>query len=558
MQFERKPAQISVNEEKWNGPVIEPEPILTTGPLPDGYPFPPLTLTERRSEISSRVATLESGGEQTAVALDFGGRIVRFGPLTFGSEVEISATGPRGAEWHQGIEFVAGENRLLALAPVACETHRLDDGRVGVVMSGLAKDTLWSAGVTVSPVGPVVLDVSVSNRSYRSVPGDCGVLVHCAELACSGELAGVVSVGSGSLHFSWDQGEAGIEQRGPGVYIGRGLGWAPLHPRGSRTTKLRVYSCSIGGDVLGCSPQVVVAKSETGLQVWSPEGITGHIAIRSNGETFQAALDCQAGESKSLPVGEILSIDAVEVFDGGESVLAWSSGDALSNPPDDVSALVQRLVRAVEAVGDFQADVPGYEAAIEIKRASAKLTAGDQEAALGHLEKATATNGNDPLLWWFISALTRSEEAQDALLNAHYLSPAEPVLKVEAFLRMPVGEGGNMLAEIAADADAVMAIADTLLASGLYQDFARFADEILRHRNIPLLRYLLADQYLTRTKMEATAAEHVVAAGKAPVAPPFPWRAQECRSVLNLYERFPADGPLSTFARLAALSSSPP
>jgi hypothetical protein len=81
---------------------------------------------------------------------------------------------------------------------------------------------------------------------------------------------------------------------------------------------------------------------------------------------------------------------------------------------------------------------------------------------------------------------------------------------------------------------------------------ARFADEGLRHLNLPMLRYLLAYALLEDSRMGAEAAQHVQLSAKAGFAPPFPHREIEFVALRRLVERFPDDPLLPRYARLRA------
>jgi hypothetical protein len=65
-----------------------------------------------------------------------------------------------------------------------------------------------------------------------------------------------------------------------------------------------------------------------------------------------------------------------------------------------------------------------------------------------------------------------------------------------------------------------------------------------------MLHYLLADIYLSETKLVAEAAQHVARAGRLGFQPPFPFSPQEFDALARLSIAFPQDPILKQFNSL--------
>lgn len=99
-------------------------------------------------------------------------------------------------------------------------------------------------------------------------------------------------------------------------------------------------------------------------------------------------------------------------------------------------------------------------------------------------------------------------------------------------------------------------VACLLLEAGLSGECARWIDECLRHREVPMLRYLQAWSLLQNSRMAVEAAEQVSVAGKSPLEPPFPWRGLEKRAVKALAAKFSNDERLQSLAALLSAAQS--
>ena len=148
------------------------------------------------------------------------------------------------------------------------------------------------------------------------------------------------------------------------------------------------------------------------------------------------------------------------------------------------------------------------------------------------------------------------EGERPELINAHYLSPLEPTLRAEALLGQPMQEGSApspLLSALAEVPELLIEVACALIEDGLTQDAVRWIEEALRHADLPMLRYLLADAHLAVDPNGFEAAKELTLAGKAEVQPPFPWRPAELGALSRLSARFPEDASLKTWLAASKL-----
>jgi len=249
------------------------------------------------------------------------------------------------------------------------------------------------------------------------------------------------------------------------------------------------------------------------------------------GETLDATFDLEPGHAIELPEHQ-----AFQVRDAHKQVIAeWPV-------PEPDSALLS-----------LQRDLlyPDRRAATLIALAYRAITTDHIGRARQLVDDALGLNQEDHLAWWLRAALHRGESEND-LPNAHFLAPMEPMLRAESFLAMAVSERdpNPLIAPLADDPDALVEVAVRLGEAGLKDDLARWIDEALRHREVPMLRYILADALLQKSRMAVEAADHVARVAKSPINPPYPWRDFE-RAVLDrLGERFPDDARIAELRQM--------
>ena len=195
--------------------------------------------------------------------------------------------------------------------------------------------------------------------------------------------------------------------------------------------------------------------------------------------------------------------------------------------------------------------LPRSRAHLNTVRAIDAARAQDWTTADEAVDDALVTSGDDVLLWWAKAAIARHAGKDDdtSLPNAHYLSPMEPMLRVEAFLQQDQAqsaEANPLLAPVAANPMVARDCLGRLAMWGMSASFARVADDILRAADDAVVRYLLAWSLARNTRMLATAAEHMAAAAKLVSESVYPLSGLEHTALKELAVHFPEDDPLKT------------
>jgi hypothetical protein len=170
----------------------------------------------------------------------------------------------------------------------------------------------------------------------------------------------------------------------------------------------------------------------------------------------------------------------------------------------------------------------------------------DWSRAVELVDAALEFNARDHRLWWMRSVAARKMQADDggALANAIYLWSEDPLLKAESVVTSDPSETGGphpMVERLKGDPMAMVEAAVQFCRLRLDDELSRWVHECLKVREVPMLRYLLGYALLSRSRFEAQAAEHVVLAGRQPLAPPFPARPFERLVLTTLAQRFKTD-----------------
>ncbi|MBL8068677.1 MAG: hypothetical protein JNM28_09530 [Armatimonadetes bacterium] len=541
------------------GPPVEAVPLGKTPPAC----YPQVELRAGSGTVTHPIAgaLLENAFVRVWVCASLGGRIIglfdkRTGlwAIPLPDRLDLEQGGIRGVELNHGIEFLCGPERLNRLGQTDLRIVENSSGGAAAFVFEWFGDTSWHGAVTLQSDGATVtLEQTLLNRSLLSKPLRGGV-------ACPGMGSdGVCDDGEGNGFCLIDP-DGGLALRSPGV-------WATL-PADGRLGGRRADSWKatlVPFTGLGrhlCSGQAISIGAD-GDQLTTQFHQTiqgGKIFLSLDGQTLEAPIDNQPGPTTSTPVGQpASSLDGVLVRGADFSPLAKWPPDAQPQPvPLKFDHKVFDHMVHCRIDPHALCRIPGMEAAAHGWLAEAAARAGDRERADAEMERYLAYNAEDPLGWWLKAAIKRESgldrtEIDRELPNAHYLAPLEPLLKAEAFLNTPQAQGREpnpLLASVAADPGQASGIVGAYLRHGLVQSAARLADELLRHRPNQMVHLLIAAAHIEHRSMEATAAEHVAAAEKLPLEPPFPYRPEEKAAVSRLAERFPGSQTVSQLARL--------
>ena len=558
-----------------DSPFADSNPAMVSANLPD--------LSESTIREYS-VLKLENEFVLVSVCPELGGRIVEL--VDKRTETKILALptalpvlpGIGAIEWPFGMEWIFGTGRRLdRLASVQCMLINApsEDEPGGLLLGALTEDTDWAIRIMLPPdQATILVEQRVHNRGLYATRGDCGMQIHGSKAGSTSALPTGLIVPLGArdsgVTVCWQSGEIEhIESTESSVSLVTQQAQL-LGPRAVQTTNLVIQPFSGIGQpnfaakgIVGC-----IAHKRLKLQV-STEAKAYKTILVTEGQTFESVADLSPETISDSDLSALPPVKAIVIKSSeGSEVVRWPS-----NTQDQrlyrnewvgqtialqLSQEIQKTRRNSEEGWRRLRRIPGAEAASYWLEAIQAISNADWHAADVALEQGIGFAAEDQLFWWLRAAIQREsgvelEESQERL-NAHFLAPLEPALRAEAFLSMPQGQSSEPnpivkpLIEFASHGCAVLCLyADV----GLLQSMYRIGDELLRHKDIPLVRYILAATLLEHSKMETTAGEHVVAAAKLGFREPLPRRQLERQSVALLSARFPQDETLRQFAEWA-------
>ena len=526
-----------------------------------GYPLPTLRVAGPPQEQVFSALVLENDWLRITVLPELGGRIAsildrRTGVECLPATWDLAEGGPRGVWIRGGIQWEFGEpNRRTSMAAVDAQIVETEDGaaRINLAERIPGLDLSWHLWLEL-PSDRACLSVewrALNRRMDRDLPYRSGLLVGGAEPHPPDRGAILfrdrTSEAGFAFHFDPDEFDSWSEADGD-TRIVREFPFGALAPRQTDHAQLLLMAFPGPDFMVGAWPEAAVGFGEGEVVVLPFQDFEARVAIQDSlGGHHEAPISAKAGEEQRFKFPEGIRAAVIGlVFADGRPTRAFPSEKWASSQPAEATSFDGK-------VGPRD---PRCRPAEFIRKAHQELKADRPAEAASHLEDALLFNGDDPLAWWLKAAAARHLEGDEEtgdLPNAHFLAPMEPLLRAEAFLSQPVSphpEPNPILNPLAENPDDLVEVGVRLLEAGLALDAARFLDEAIRLRDLPMLRYLAAANFLARRGMEAEAAMHLAAAGKMPFGPPFPWREFEFEALRALAERFPADLALKRYRDL--------
>lgn len=506
----------------------------------DAYPFPVLVRTGTPGKVSTPLIVLENQYLKVSFAPELGGRILQMFDKRSGKDALPSVTliedGRRGLRLDGGIELsLDGRERLNSLGPVEFQVLEDEDlGESALLLGELSSGTCLSWHLRASLAADraeLLVEVKVFNRERLPVPYRGGLLIPSR----SGVLISAE----------------------PGVFEGglfRHASLKSLSPRQVDNWTCRVTPTQLPGGCFQGDAVGQLDKSNLRLEAIGPM-IGSKIVLLVGGKTLEAGADLYPERITEFDLtGFEKPLESVAILDAAKRErFRWDLAE-----PEVASLEYEASVTSGEPAG-FQRELmkADQRGAACVGLAMGAFTNGHPAQALEHLDDSFLYNGEDHLAWWLKAAILRKTGATgegQELLNAHFLAPFEPMLRAESFL---AGDHAShdpspLVRPMADDPDAMIEVAALLHEAGFLDDLARWVDECLRHREIPALRYIIADALLHNSRMAVEAARHIAMAKDKPIAPPYPWRRVELGVLRRLARAFPND---ERIADLLSLSS---
>ena len=530
-----------------------------------GYPFPQLKPLDEQEMRTFRSIILENAYLRVTVLPGLGGRIISLYDKRTGSEVlrrhpaiEPQGYGRRGTCVREGIQlFLDGEERLNALGNVDTQIELATDEDADAIAwvaetftgTGLSfhlKICLPSDRAELQPenyngaISAYLGDGTFDGSAFYSRERNAGLAIFCDERPFDG-----IAYQDGSLKY------ARFAKNGR------------LAARQVDNWSLVLVPFSGIGILTGAGREGAVSIESGELTMQCTQQRLGHklLLLTEEGQTVEAKVDLYPENLLKIPLGGLNPRSLVLRDPGKNEVLRFDTvprpwvqqlevSKAGANLLSDFSATVDSLSIRSPALdlqrGTFDLSTRHLAHTLLGMRALAEKR---YREASESFEQAHMYNADDPLAWWTKAvALRLSEEDNQAeLLNAHYLAPLEPALRAESFLSQPIdldGKPNPLLEPLEESPEEFIDVACLLIECGLYDQASRWIDEAIRHRDLPMLRYLMAYCLKTATRLDAEASDQVRLAAESPIAPPFPFRTVEIEAIRSLLTAFPDDQKL--------------
>ncbi len=542
------PAQ--VYEEVWNIECQGLEPVaVQPGSRNPSFPLVPLRRTPQRTMRQLRLVVLENSYFRAEICPDLGGRLAalfdkRVDQVILARPDSIAPVqgGIRGVEWNHGLQ-IAVEGRLTTLGSVDVQIREPEEDEPAaaicferVVGTPLSWHACWSLA---EDEAVLRLEIQLLNRSLLPWNGDWGVRLGASD--------GLVVLNGNQPH---SEGYLSLSPLMP----------TAIMPRRTSRHLLEIHSAAgISGAVV--SPLLAVGTDAQTLQIASVKTLA---SVDFRLETADGAF----ASAVFLAPDHVLTAELPAPV---ESWTATCQGQVIASFPtpepaktsfstaaeawlkeEGVEGEVQGAIRDWLA-DPLQSSVPeiplviGAEHLHFMLRAFANARRQDFAAAMDDLDDALGFAANDPLTWWFKAVLrsrtSREDEENPEQLNAHFLAPLEPLLRIQSFLDQGAAQGREpnpLMKPIAADPEVLMDAAEILLLSGMKEQATLLLDEVLRHRPIQRAHLVLGWLALSQKTMDFEAARHAQSAAEIDLEPPFPNRPFELTAIAALHQRFPS------------------
>ncbi|RYG25148.1 DUF5107 domain-containing protein [bacterium] len=545
---------------------------LRIGLLEAVAPASPYPLLRPTGQIETRTfstVVLENAYLRVTIVPGLGGRILSILDKRTNTEILEPADltpregGSRGATIRAGIAVVLdGGERPNDLGPVDYEIEEPPEA-VWIAESAGGTGLSFHLRIELPPErAELQIETRVLNRTKRPLPYNGGLAFQVGEVFVDGHTLYAPSRKAGLKLCTADLLQ-GFSRPG-GLTFTRFGQIGTIGPRqvDSWEATIRPFSGLNGSPFVG--EDLATFLSDDLLEIQSSEPIPGARLLLglADSQTVEASADLYPEHVVEIPLEGLAARPvalAVQDADRHDRLRADRiEPQPLPQAPAAPPAAPDPNVASLPSKGwlKHMGFSVAYRAIVQLEMGHRALAEGEYEKADEHLETALLYNGDDPLNWWtkaMARRLAGAEGESPELLNAHYLAPLEPALRAEAFLTQSQNQGREpnpLVAPLAGKPEALIEVAALLLEIGVRAEASRWIDEAVRHRDLPMLRYLAAWSLLQGSRMEAEAAVQVAAAARLPFEPPYPWREIERTALRDLRERFPNDERLRQYASL--------
>ena len=546
-----------------DGNRIHPIPHSSTT-ISTCYPYPSLDRADDRGTQSVSLIRMETEWAIVDVAPGLGGRVWGWFDrlqqchiLPNATELHLVPEGARGLDLHQGLEWLFGPG---SLADCVVSHRELDTGEVEVVLMSQCARTgiMIHAAFHMDPHDTALqITLRAANRTAFCQPISWGIRAHVPGLTKTGTAAYAPERGTG-LFLEGPCEQLEVDAGGATWWFWKnGSEGEWLLPYEARSWSGRLVP--IAGPVTFASDNWIAEVGERLILRATRRQEPAQVLIQTkDGETFSAMHSGDPGVPLNAGLaGALASPVSIRVGDVDLLASMPPPSGALADP------VLQTLVDAQQTWGQEPTRASAYFEGLEkgsmadsalnqtalrgpalVRRVAGLIHAQSHDEALVLLDDALGFGAENSLLWWLKAALERNLGAEDsgAILNGPFLAPLDPLFRAEAFLRQGLELGKDpspLLAPIAQDYHAMVEVAEHYLDFGLIPDAVRWMDECLRHAPVALIHDLLAYAHVQWSGLEFEANQHLEAANRLGLVPPFAHRHVSRRAIRLLHARFP-------------------
>jgi hypothetical protein len=534
---------------------VEPEQVRSGT---KSWPLPRLKPSGRYEPQDLRLIHLSNRFVEAVFCPDLGGRLIKLidrrsgkDLISMGDKVRLADGDSRGVRLEAGLELgLDGIERPTSLARVQTMLHEPNGETepaaviLHEVIPGL--NLSWHACWTLHPDrAQLMLEIKLLNRGHTSLPIDPCLLAH--GLAAEGSK--LLSDENSGLWVERDN--SPVKSKDGAVHLlPEGSEIAPF-----QSVDLKLWLTPFSGFVPEeGSEHGLIGVTESSVTIQAAAPIKARIEVLTSAdERLQAETDLKPDQPTEIPLAGHSPKSIIVSGDTKGQEILWPQKMASTSAPEAELAAIAAAAEGWQNARPLAASTTAgtrHTAAIAEALRLSRLR--EFKKADAHLESALMWAGESPLIWHLKAAVRRNgtlDKADDEcpeLLNAHFLAPLEPRLRAENYLRQSQAQSSDpnpLMRPLAADPDAALDVICAYTAAGLYSDALRIADELIRHKENPLIRIMMAWMLLKGSPMEMEAAGHLQKAESLGFEPPYPWRAQEIKAIDDLLEWQP-DGAM--------------
>jgi len=539
---------------------IEVDTLVQEIPAPgepwECYPYPVLKPTGQSSVVSMRTVVLENDYVKATVLVDLGGRLLYLHDKRTGIDVlprvnriSVDPSEEPGTRPTCNDGLFWGFGHPGALSPLDFQIQDEDD-RVGLtlfeLLPGRPISTTYRYELSEHSADLVVSARSHSRNGQAVLSPLWAFMTNPDEVYTFRDGYYDEARDAGLQFFAREDVLSQVSARG----MCAGLVFE-LSLVDTQQFSIRIRALSGLGHLVAASEAAAlgIAGDRVAIQLPSLREAQAHV-LTHDGQVLEATLDpSQPGPlqfSLSQDLGKATSIK-IEDLEWNSQDEPFASIPSLENLTPGVQQSIWTRFYPSTPTGSnwptFWSSI-SPRAQLFYSKAQQALRDGDLDLALDYLQDSLAYDANQVMTWWLLSRVQRlrGDDDEATRLNAHYLSPLEPLLRSEAFFAQPPHKGDDphpLLQPLKTNPEALMEVACQLLTIHAHEDAARWLTEAMNLRPHAMLALVYADSLLQNSAMDSEAGVWVAQATQMPFEAPFPWRDHELAALDRLIARFP-------------------